>query len=68
MQVFFLSLFLAIFAFKKQQSWHWVAVGLLTDFCLRFYVRAAGWRRGWGLQSGGTYSAVAMLWPPTRRL
>lgn len=37
-QVFFISLFLAIFAYKKEQSWHWVAVGLLTDFCLRFYV------------------------------
>ena len=37
-QVFFISLFLAIFAYKKHQPWHWVAVGLLVDFCLRFYV------------------------------
>ena len=29
---------LAIFSYKKQQAWHWVAVGLLVDFCLRFYV------------------------------
>lgn len=36
-QVFFTSLFLAIFSYKKATSWHWVAVGLLTDFCLRFY-------------------------------
>lgn len=41
-QVFFISLFLAIFAYKKEQSWHWVAVGLLTDFCLRFYVSRWG--------------------------
>ena len=34
-----MSLFLAIFSYKKEQSWHWVAVGLLVDFCLRFYVR-----------------------------
>jgi hypothetical protein len=38
--VFFLSLFLAIFSYKKQQAWHWVAVGLLTDFSLRFYAGA----------------------------
>jgi tellurite resistance protein len=36
-QVFILSTLLAILAYKKNQSWHWVAVGLLTDFCLRFY-------------------------------
>ena len=40
--MFFISLFLAIFAYKKEQSWHWVAVGLLTDFCLRFYVSRGG--------------------------
>ena len=38
LQVFVISLLLAIFAYKKEQSWHWVAVGLLVDFCLRFYV------------------------------
>ena len=36
-QVWVLSLLLAILAYKKEQSWHWVAVGLLTDFCIRFY-------------------------------
>lgn len=41
LQVFFISLFLAIFSYKKEQAWHWVAVGLLVDFCLRFYVRRA---------------------------
>jgi len=39
-QVFILSTLLAILAYKKDQSWHWVAVGLLTDFCLRFYAGA----------------------------
>jgi hypothetical protein len=38
--VFFLALLLAIFSYKKQQAWHWVAVGLLADFCLRFYAGA----------------------------
>lgn len=38
--MFFIALFLAIFAYKKKQAWHWVAVGLLVDFCLRFYVSA----------------------------
>lgn len=49
LQVFFVSLFLAIFSYKKEQSWHWVAVGLLTDFCLRFYVRGGGAGQGWQL-------------------
>ncbi|PSC70111.1 C4-dicarboxylate ABC transporter [Micractinium conductrix] len=40
LQVFFISLFLAIFSYKKEQAWHWVAVGLLVDFCLRFYAGA----------------------------
>ncbi|KAL4537156.1 hypothetical protein Ndes2526B_g04932 [Nannochloris sp. 'desiccata'] len=39
-QVCIISTLLAILAYKKDQSWHWVAVGLLTDFCLRFYAGA----------------------------
>jgi tellurite resistance protein len=39
-QVFILSTLLAILAYQKNQDWHWVAVGLLTDFCLRFYAGA----------------------------
>lgn len=39
-QVWVLSLLLAVLAYKKDQSWHWVGVGLLTDFCLRFYAGA----------------------------
>ncbi len=36
-QVCIISTLLAILAYQKNQSWHWIAVGLLTDFCLRFY-------------------------------
>lgn len=39
-QVFVIALLLAVFSYKKEQSWHWVAVGLLVDFCLRFYAGA----------------------------
>lgn len=39
-QIFFISLFIAILSYKKDQSWHWVSVGMLVDFCLRFYVSA----------------------------
>lgn len=36
-QVFVLSVLLAALAYKKESSWRWVSVGVLTDFCLRFY-------------------------------
>jgi len=36
-QVMVITIILAALAYKKEQSYHWLAVGLLTDFCLRFY-------------------------------
>lgn len=39
-QVFLISVILAALAYKKKQAYHWLAVGLLTDFCLRFYAGA----------------------------
>lgn len=38
LQIFVLSLLIAILAYRKNTQWHWVSVGLLVDFCLRFYV------------------------------
>lgn len=64
-QVFIISLLLAIFAYKKQTAWHWVAVGLLVDFCLRFYVSeaAAGPGRCSSLLATATQLAAARA-PP----
>lgn len=36
-QVFVLSVLLAVFAYKGKRQWSWVSVGLLTDFCVRCY-------------------------------
>ena len=36
-QVFVVAVLLAALAYKEDRSWRWVSVGLLVDFCLRFY-------------------------------
>ena len=36
-QVFVLSVLLAVFAYKEKKQWSWLSVGLLTDFSLRLY-------------------------------
>lgn len=37
LQVFVISTLIAVLAYQKKTSWHWVSTGLLVDFCLRFY-------------------------------
>lgn len=36
-QIFILTVLLAALAYKKEASWRWVSVGVLTDFCMRMY-------------------------------
>lgn len=40
LQVFAIAVLLAVFAYQKKEAWHWVAVGLLADFVLRFLAGA----------------------------
>jgi glutaredoxin len=40
-QAFVVAVLLAALAYQEKAQWRWVAVGLLADFCLRFYVRPA---------------------------
>lgn len=39
-QVFIISVILAALAYQEKTAYAWLAVGLLTDFCLRFYAGA----------------------------
>ena len=53
-QVFVLSVLIAALAYKKDESWRWVSVGLLVDFVLRFYVSCfARCGCGCALHAGG---------------
>eukprot|EP00887_Chlorella_sp_A99_P007553 scaffold28.g7553.t1 len=43
LQIFFAALFISIFSHQERRPWKWVSVGMLVDFCLRFYVSCARW-------------------------